>query len=124
MTTDRAGGYWKWSTNLETLQFGTNLSKLIPCPHFCIFVTAATLHIRHPPPAPRTRAALQIRDFPDPGHEFLEGLVLGFPPPFKEKSDLNVETHWENGRVLPRNSFYEFRDKQAAFNRSGPIHGA
>jgi hypothetical protein len=67
---------------------------------------------------------LQIRDFPDPAHEFLDGLMLGFPPSFKERSDLNVETHWENGRVLPRNSFYEFRDKQAAFNTSGPIHGA
>jgi len=33
----------------------------------------------------------------DRAHEFLEGLVLGFPPSFKEKSDLNLETHWENG---------------------------
>jgi hypothetical protein len=31
----------------------------------------------------------------DRAHEFLEGLVLGFPPSFKERSDLNLEAHWE-----------------------------
>ena len=33
----------------------------------------------------------------DRAHEFLEGLVLGFPPSFKERSDLTLEPHWETG---------------------------
>jgi hypothetical protein len=30
-------------------------------------------------------------------HQFLEGLVLGFPPSFKERSDLTLAAQWETG---------------------------
>lgn len=33
----------------------------------------------------------------DRASEFLHGLLLGFPPSFKEASDLKVEAHWETG---------------------------
>jgi HEPN domain-containing protein len=33
----------------------------------------------------------------DRAHEFLEGFVLGFPPSFKERSDLNLVVNWETG---------------------------
>lgn len=31
----------------------------------------------------------------DRAHEFLDGLVLGFPPSFKERSDLTLEANWQ-----------------------------
>jgi hypothetical protein len=31
----------------------------------------------------------------DRAYEFLEGLMLGFPPSFKERSDLTLEATWE-----------------------------
>jgi hypothetical protein len=36
----------------------------------------------------------------DRAHEFLQGLVLGFPPAFKEPSDLNVDAGWESADDL------------------------
>lgn len=36
----------------------------------------------------------------DRAHEFLQGLVLGFPPAFKEPSDLNVDAGWESAGDL------------------------
>ena len=54
----------------------------------------------------------------DRAHEFLEGLVLGFPPSFKESSDLILEAHCETGAE----PFAMFCGMLAGSMRWDPMH--